>query len=116
DSRVAEYTKAIDGGGLFGENHAGSPAKILREIDTAIIKAYNLPMSLERQLLNYFHGSASERPVSVAAGTYTASELDVTYGSIKNSLELPGVGPTESWERLQLKLDEDRLSSRKLFS
>ena len=115
ESRVATYSEAVDSGGLFGRKHAGDPAEILREIDAAVVRAYGLPQTLEIELLDYFQGSVIERPVSVALNTYSHSELDQTYASIKHALEPPGVGPTESWDYLQQKLDEDRLSSRKLF-
>jgi hypothetical protein len=128
DSRVTEYSNAVDSGSLFGEQqfansgevlgfvaHPRSKAEILREIDAAVVKAYGLPKSLEIELLSYFQNAASERPVSVTQSIYSPQELDQIYAKIEHKLEPPGVGPSESWDYLQRKLDEDRLSSRKLF-
>jgi hypothetical protein len=113
---VEAYSNAAESGGLFEANETIDGARILREIDAAIIKSYELPKTLEKKLLDYFNEAAPERPVSIAMDAYSQSELNEIHASIESDLEPAGVGPAESWDRLKNALDENRLSSRKLFS
>ena len=118
DSRVEAYQRAVDSGGLFagsGESSNGDPASILGEIDAAILKAYNLPASLESSLVNYFRVGITKRPVPFAKHLKGHDTIDNSYAIIESLLEPPGSSTSESWETLQESLDSDRLSARKLF-
>ena len=60
---VAEYMSFLAGRNTFGKGNE-SMARILTEIDSAVLGAYDLPARLEKQLLDYFRGA--KRPVAHA--------------------------------------------------
>ena len=67
EALVDDYVAAIQNNNsagleLWGASEGGSkPRRILTQIDAEILRAYNLPPRLERQLLDFFH--SEKRPV-----------------------------------------------------
>ena len=60
---VCEYTELLrTQSGLFAIADGARASALLSSIDAAVLKAYDLPPRLERQLLEYFRGA--ERPTS----------------------------------------------------
>ena len=59
DDLVKRYMRiAAHGTGLFSEKAMERADRLLDQIDALVLKAYDLPPRLERQLLEYFRGSA----------------------------------------------------------
>lgn len=58
-----EYVARIDNSSIFEKVESDSDV-LLAQIDAEVMKAYDLPLKLERQILTYFEGS--DRPVSHA--------------------------------------------------
>lgn len=114
-------------------------AKItLLELDAQILRAYSLPPSLERELLDTFQGK--ERPVPFEFTHYYPNNLEFYVPlhelislDLHNAIPLPleniaAIQLLDSWlskgtqeqseslDRLERAIDENRLSSRKFFS
>jgi hypothetical protein len=55
---IKQYTRiAAQGEGLFSERTTERADKLLNQIDALVLRAYDLPPRLEKQLLEYFRGS-----------------------------------------------------------
>ena len=72
---VRSYVKAVRVDTLL-DNQIETARSTLRQIDALVLKAYNLPPRLERQLLEYFRGH--ERPVPLGFGDYYPSDFKPT--------------------------------------
>jgi hypothetical protein len=65
---VEEYERIWDNGGLRTEETDSHARSLLRRIDAVVLKGYNLPPRLEKELLDYFQGD--KRPVPFDFGDY----------------------------------------------
>lgn len=125
---------------LFSRRHLDtSKAKeTLLQLDAEILRAYDLPPLLEREVLDTFQGK--KRPVPVEFTSYYPKNLEVympLHELISPTFERPSTLPPENiagiqlldswltkkpqkqneeWERVEQSVDENRLSSRKFFS
>ncbi len=72
---VAEYRTAAERMELEVRSGERSARDILREIDAAILRAYDLSPRLEHELLNYFSGYGTKRPVPFNFGDYYPADF-----------------------------------------
>jgi hypothetical protein len=68
------YRRAVASDIICAGNN--QPAAILREIDAVVLKAYNLPPSLEHHLLDYFQGEGERRPTPFDFGDYFPPDFE----------------------------------------
>jgi len=87
---------------------------LLLLIDATILAGYHLSPPTERSLLNYFRGR--ERPISCQFPDYLEKLILNRLHKQTIMLEDDKKEQKETWKFLKKALDEDRLSSRKLFS
>ncbi|MGZ5435054.1 MAG: N-6 DNA methylase [Pyrinomonadaceae bacterium] len=72
---VAEYQRVIGSG--FGAITDRDPARILMEIDAAVLEGYRLTPKLENEVLNHFRGY--KRPASHYFGDYLPPDCEVYF-------------------------------------
>jgi len=115
DSLVAEYVASVERSVYDSQqvDSQGRPRAILTKIDMLLLAEYDLSAESERSLLQYFNGYGNKRPVPFNFGDYTIRAAPHATRPVESSAEVEP--ESESWEWLRKSLDEDRLSSRKLF-
>jgi hypothetical protein len=110
DSYVERYLEVL--------NHSGSSARELKdmllEIDLIVLRGYQLPPPLEREILNLFRGE--NRGLPFRFDDYVERMIVSRLAEQTTILDEDPEEQLETWEFLKKALDEHRLSSRKMFS
>lgn len=99
ESLVAEYTAACEGddGPLFF-SHPKSAQDILLEIDALVLKAYDLPPRLERELLRFM--GEDQRPSRIDFGSYPGTGSDDAAISLYKRLAISAADVRAAWRTL----------------
>jgi hypothetical protein len=108
---VDSYLRAVSKS--FGEYEAEAKQALLG-MDAAVLKGYNLPPPVERQLLNYFR--EYERPTPFPFQDHVERMIGKRLAEQTRILEEDEGEQRDTWDYLEKALDEDRLSYRKFFS
>jgi hypothetical protein len=110
DSYVERYLEVL--------NHSGPSAlelkDMLLEIDLIVLRGYQLPPPLEREVLNLFRGE--NRGLPFRFDDYVERMIVSRLAEQTTLLDEDPEEQLETWEFLKKALDEHRLSSRKMFS
>lgn len=117
--RAKQLAKA-ESAGLFtrrpkvpAEPSADPLRELLLEIDATVLAAYNLPPPVERDIVNFFRGYA--RPLPFGFEDYETRLIRRRLDEQSHALDEDEDEQRTTWTALRRMLDEDRLSSRKLF-
>jgi hypothetical protein len=118
--RTQELTDA-QSAGLFVKPPPISPepsAEPLRElilgIDNTVLAGYGLTPPIERDIVNFFRGEP--RPLPFAFEDYESRLIRLRLNEQTKMLDEHNDEQRDTWEFLKRELDEERRSSRKLFS
>jgi hypothetical protein len=110
ESCVDKYLKAIEEN-ISANDEAAKEA--LLDLDAAVLRCYNLPPPIERELLNFFRGQ--KRPLPFEFSDYVEVMITKRLEEQTRLLEEDEDDQRRTWDFLEKALDEDRLSHRKLF-
>lgn len=130
--RVATYRRQLaqrkqelaeaEAAGMFAKQRPSispePPAEPLRElileIDSLVLAGYGLSPPIERDVINFFRGEL--RPLPFAFEDYESRLIRRRLNEQSRVLDEDDGEQHDTWEFLKRALDDDRLSSRKLFS
>lgn len=98
-SLIGEYVSACEGddGPLFS-SRPKSAQELLMEIDSLVLRAYDLPPRLERELLSFMGGG--QRPSRAAFGGYPGTASDDAAISLHKWLAMSNAGIRAAWRTL----------------
>ena len=103
ESLIGEYVSAFEGddGPLFS-SRPKSAQDLLMEIDALVLRAYDLPPKLERELLSFMGGS--QRPSRAAFGGYPGTGSGDAAISLHKWLAMSNAGIRAAWRTLMQPL------------
>lgn len=106
ESVIAEYLSACEGddGPLFS-SRTKSAQDLLMEIDALVLKAYDLPPRLERELLRFM--GESQRPTRVDFQGYPGTGIDDAAISLYKRLAMSSTDIRAAWRTLTEPLPKD---------